>query len=222
MEQRHIRDRDVEKLDYAILKAVYQMDVPPWKKRLHAYVTAEKEVLPGKEVSEQTVGRHVDKLTDEDLLETVIVSTRKLEDVDRSHMIGYKVTETGMQSLREKRDEILRDKVVTTIAPLMAGNFDELDVNREVTLELIKDEFGLEMEEAVEEGLKTAELLCILSTYYANQQVCQNIDEDSIKRIAEAAAGNQELTETILQPSLVERIRRYLPDTAPVAAEAKA
>lgn len=97
----------VDKVDYAILTVLEDTDSPLWKKRIHTAMTEQEDKLPGHpDVSTQTIGRRVDTLHDNALIQSSIVSP---EDLKRDLIIAYTLTAEGEAALKEKREQLMED-----------------------------------------------------------------------------------------------------------------
>jgi hypothetical protein len=168
---------DIDITDFTILYTVQQHEKPLWKNKIHGWIIDNADRLPLTDgVSVQTVGRRVDDLVDDTLLETVIVSP---DEIKRDLIIAFRLTEDGQSAIRSYRETLLRQTVCHHV-------FDEsVDHTVDVTalITLMAHKFG--WDETVRRDLAArytaAELAAFLVTAYIDDRVTARFDDDTRK-----------------------------------------
>lgn len=162
----------IDNIDFSILKCVKAADNLIWKKKIHQYINEELERLPlQSDVSAQTVGRHVDKLSEDGLLESEVTSA---EEVNRHLIIGFQITEDGERTLEEKRETLLKGIISREIF-----DTDTFPIEKEALEELIQDEFtaGLSINEVTQRYTRK-QLLLLLGMYFIEQDAAAEFTEE--------------------------------------------
>lgn len=157
---------DIDAVDYAILKCMDRHG-GCWKKRVHQWISENVDSLPLTESkSVQTIGRRMDALHENELLESCILSP---EHVNRDMIIGYKLTADGKQILNGKRNTFLRKMVKQASLELLTADNDAMAaVEREPLIRLMVDAFDIDEETRDEllPQLETEEILGLLATHF--------------------------------------------------------
>ncbi len=201
---------DVSYIDYAILKCLEDCSGPLWKKKIYESIMDRRDEFPQvQDTSSQTVGRHVDKLKENGLLESAIVSTEDVEEVKRSHMIGFTLTEKGEKALSTKREAVLRHKVASVADASLLEPFGDIPLEKTAIVELMCDEFGISGEERdiMVERLDVKDLVIILALYFFKKNVRQHLDDERLQDMAKVALSSDRLREEFAMSSITEKIR---------------
>lgn len=200
----------IDAVDYAILTCVAEHN-GVWKKQVHEWISSNCDRLPEMDdvVSVQTIGRRIDQLHGQGLLETCIVSP---DEISRDLIIAYKLVDAGDETMSVKRQEFLRAAVMQTRDALLSDyNGDDLPVNRTALLELICDEFAISG--ATRDELKqcsTQEILGMLGCYFFRKNLSTTIDPDDADRIAAILMDAPRLREPFESETVIDRIRAQL------------
>lgn len=173
----------IDSLDYSILKVVRDAGTPLWKARIHEMIEGRFEELPLlRRVSFQTVGRHVDQLRNSKLLDAVVIEP---EALDRNLVIGFTVTEKGIDALDNKRCDHISDIVRKHV-------FEESRqeaIRKDLILTVFEDEFDLNTDTIADLSgqFDEEELVSLLAVYYTEAKTADVLSEeerDLIRRIA--------------------------------------
>lgn len=167
--------KEVDEADYALLAAIADAGRPVWKKRIHTRLQNRDPPLPGNTgLSLQSVGRRINALHDEELVDTVIVDP---DDVSQNLIIGYTLTEKGQRMLKEKRGDIINSYV---------GRMDESVVPPDVLLQMLDDELELDETEYREIQKQSPEALHVFTVLYnALRLVDERLDEEATKTFSD-------------------------------------
>jgi len=93
--------------DFSIMKVINESERAPWKKRIHDRICRDIERLPVEEkFSFQTVCRRIERLETRNFLNSY---HRNVEQVNRSLINVYSLTEKGKNSLESYRSSLLED-----------------------------------------------------------------------------------------------------------------
>lgn len=169
--------------DFAILFAVKQHEVPPWKNKIHGWIIDNQDVLPHMEtVSVQTVGRRVDNLVKNDFLETVIVSP---DGIKRDLIIAFKLTEKGAEAVAATRDHMLGQAV----DQYMFDQQHNDPMKKDAVATLLADRFDIAVS-ALREEYGKDELFTVLMLLYM-EQAAEDVlgDARAVRQIAEDFTG---------------------------------
>lgn len=183
----------IDTTDFLILKCLEDTSKPLWKNMIHEQ---QPRILGGK-VSVQTVGRRVDKLRDEGMIDSCIVSP---EGIKRDLIIAFKLTETGKDALHTKRRQLLLDAVQEEI---FRGAAPEHNLDRDALIELIGDEFelGTEGQNLLHNEYNREELLTFLTLYYVKGELEDILHQDNVQKF-EALAQHNDAVADVVQGSI--------------------
>lgn len=160
----------IDTVDYSILTLVENEDQPLWKNKLYERFHDNLDELPVADgVSVQTIGRRVDRLSEDGYLENVITSP---EELKRDLIIAFKPTEKGREAVEQKRKNILQELVRDT----MFTDDKETDFGKEALLNLIKTEFGQDEQPFMEASRDEDEIVSLLTLHYAREEAVQASD----------------------------------------------
>lgn len=174
--------------DYAVLQAVHETGCPLWKKRVYDYIMGHIDRFPGvTSVSQQTVGRHVDKMQDAGYLETDIVSP---DELNRDLVIGYTITDQGVDALAAKRADLLERTIINHMFP----DKSNVRIKKGALLEMMTAHFDIpvDVREALS-GFTRNQLVTVLMMGYARSEVDQQLAEGDIQKIRARMDETQEL-----------------------------
>lgn len=183
----------IDDTDYAILKCIDDGGKPLWKNKIHECIKERTDELPiMSTVSVQTVGRRVDNLTDEEFLESCIVSP---EEIKRDLIIAFKITEKGVETLEEKTEDYLQQAVQTGIF----AHQEETPIGKNALIELIHDRFelGKDTKEMMQREYSRDELIMLMTLYYVRREVAESFTQENVKKFASLADKNMELSEVL-------------------------
>lgn len=160
---------DIDETDYALLAAIVNAEQPLWKKRLHTRLQERDPPLPGNtELSLQSVGRRINRLHEQELVDTEIVHPA---DVSQNLIIGYTLTDAGRRVLDEKRGEIIGSYVGST-------EDDSTFIDQDILLQMLDDELDLSVEEYEALQEQDVEALRVFTAlYHALHLVDTRIDD---------------------------------------------
>lgn len=176
---------DIDFTDFTILRCIHHRDCPLWKKRIHDRCT---EYLEGG-VSVQTVGRRVDRLHRQGLLQSSIWSP---DDIDRDLIIGYELSDAGRDALVRKR----RDILLQAVRHELFGDKNGYR-RQELLYELTSAEFGLDREDTPLEQYELEELLALVALHYSMEQAQTIFTEDNVGKLVELAEQNDEVADVL-------------------------
>ncbi len=201
-------DSGIDAVDYGILKCITDHD-KVWKKRVHNLVMEHQEKLPHMgDVSVQTIGRRINRMQEDELLESCILSP---DDLNRDLIIGYTVTATGAEAIATKREEFLRNEVLH-MGEHMLGSSEPVDpaLSREALVELICDEFTLpaSIRNEILPECDTMELSALLAIYLFRKEVSKFISQTALKRLAAIATAAPQMQNVFGGETMVERLFR--------------
>lgn len=199
----------IDAVDYGILKCI-DIHGESWKKNVHEWVSDNSEELPEMEaVSAQTIGRRIDQLHEEGLLESCILSP---DSVNRDLIIGYRLSKEGEEVLGEKRNEFLRDHILQAHEALLSPYEGEVPVKREALISLISDEFDIspETQEEVLKQCGTSELITVLAIHYFRTHVDTSMQQENAENVAELLKQTPKLRESFMKETILEEIKSHL------------
>lgn len=200
----------IDAVDYGILNRIDTCG-PLWKTAVHNELEAHVHELPFmNEVSLQTVGRRIDALHEQQLIESCILSP---DSVKRDLIIGYKLTGAGEELLAEKRGEFLRAIIKDAAITLLTTETEEhLDIQRDALLQLMCDQFNIDKATRKDllEPSETQELIGILAIHFFREHADSTIHPDSVDRLAQLIDETPALQESFTTETVVERIREKL------------
>lgn len=174
---------EIDDTEYALLAAIADAEQPLWKKRLHTRLQNRDPPLPGNtDISLQSVGRRINTLHDQSLVETEIVEP---DDISQSMIIGYTLTEKGRRVLNAKRGDILG-----TYAGWRGKEVEAFD-DRETLLQLLNDELGLNEEEHATLQEQGMEELLVFTLLYQARRVSSTLDEQTAAAFREILEPRQ-------------------------------
>lgn len=192
----------IDETDFAILKSVKDLDRPLWKNKIHERITENYDRLPLIDsVSVQTVGRRVDALTEEEYLESVIISP---EEIKRDLIIAFKLTEQGVEAVEQKAEQYLQE----TVQAEVFSDEDKPRIGKKAMLELMQEKFGIE--EGNKEQLDTEysrdELLTLLVIYYVRNEIVDAFTNKNVEELLDMVKVDGDLSEAL---------RNYIGDRQP-------
>lgn len=180
-------DTRIDDVDFVILRCLQKHDSPLWKNKIHE---CQSELL-NERVSVQTIGRRVDRLQNEGLLESCIISP---DEIKRDLIIAFKLTEDGTAAIQDKRREVLLEAVKDDVF----ADDTERDLGDEALTELICDEFQL-----TEDGRELLgrydreEQLSLIVLYYTWQKVEDVFAEQDSEKFVQLAEQNEEIADVL-------------------------
>lgn len=174
--------------DYAVLQAVHEAGQPLWKKRVYDYITEHIDRFPGlRSISQQTVGRHIDKTQETGYLETSIVSPAEL---NRDLVIGYTITDDGEAALTTKREDLLERTIINHMFP----DKSNVALEKDVLLDMMHGHFSIPME--VREALASYtrdQLVTVLMMGYARNEMERRFTKSDMEKVQSRMAETKEL-----------------------------
>ncbi len=203
----------IDEVDYAILKCLDECN-GCWKKRVHQWIQNHIEDVPEmEEKSVQTIGRRIDTLQENNLLESCILSP---DAVNRDMIIGFKLTEHGRETLQETRTQMLKERLSQSTAYLIGGS-EDLDIDRTGLIALMCDEFNIDdkTRETLVEPLNTRELLTTLTCHYIRSNADNTFEREHEELVAELIHRSKSLGKPFTQ----ENARTRIQDTVRPATE---
>lgn len=161
----------IDTTDYAILQCINDADEPIWKKKICTRINDRINHFPGIEhVSVQTIGRRVDRLHDNAHLESCIVPPEHLR---RDLIIAYKLTDEGVTSLHEKRQQLLFTRIQQ---PETA--------EKALILSLLEHEIGFarNMHDFLQDQT-TEQLLALTEIYFMRKHLGETVDTTTLRKL---------------------------------------
>lgn len=199
-------DQCIDEVDYAILSCVGEYDAV-WKKRVHDLVSDRCPEFPHMDaVSVQTVGRRINKLQENGLLESCILSP---DELNRDLIIGYNLTEDGERAVREKRERFLKNELLYLSEQAVIGNQPlDTDITREAYIKLIADEFGISesVRDSVLEKCGTIEISALLGGYFLLRDIPKLLDPGALPRLAQIVEAAPKMRDVFTGNPLVEQL----------------
>lgn len=187
---------DIEPIDdvgFSILKVIRDAGRPLWKTRVKDVLNDRRDELPILGiVSVQTVGRRIDDLYNEGLLETAVVRPK---ETDRDLVIAFELTEKGEEAVMERRQAYLRNIVRRDIF----RDFRDENVPQQPLLQAIKDEFNLsdDATEKLAGRFDSMELASMLALYYVEIESQALFTEEERQFIRQVARGEKTMNEAV-------------------------
>ncbi len=118
---------NIDEKDFAILKILESSGSPLWKKEIHRRLDKNIEKMPlDSTFSVQTVGRRVDRMVDDGLLESFFI---KNENVNRMLIKSFYPTEKGLDMLVGKRESFMENWLNGTLLNDKKEDFEENVLN---------------------------------------------------------------------------------------------
>lgn len=183
---------NLDTLDYAVLKTVCDHESPVWKTKVYNYITENEKDFPVLDsISQQTIGRRMDRLLSEEYLTNEIVEP---DSVPRGMLIAYDVTEDGREALQEKRRALLKRAVKHSIFPEEEGS--GLDKHSLITLMQDEYEFGDDRKEQFQDYDYT-ELVTFLTIRYARKNATDTLDSGHMDKYEQVLDDHPELLEAL-------------------------
>lgn len=196
-------------LDYAILKTLSSSEKPLWKKKIHEEICSHRGELPAiTTVSVQTIGRHIDALREDGLVEPTFV---RAEGLDRDFITGYGLTPDGERALGEKRERILKEKVISSANTLL-GPFEEPEIEKKAVIELMKDEFEVsdDIVRLMQDEFSREELVSIIAMYYFNRQILSGMTLEHVEHHVKLIMNTPRLRDELFNVSVYDMIKTGL------------
>jgi DNA-binding Lrp family transcriptional regulator len=184
----------IDVTDFTILYMVQQHDSPPWKNKIHGWITDNGEHLPLADgVSVQTVGRRVDDLVQDGWLETVIVSP---DNIKRDLIIAFRLTKDGMDTITAKREDLLKQ----TVRRHIFGDETETNISKHavITLILHKFEWADSFRENLHSQYSMEELATFLAMTYIDEEATDLLDSD-VEQFRDVIARYNDMADTLLR-----------------------
>lgn len=167
----------IDEIDFSILRSVQTSREPLWKKQVHREMKQDRCLENLNDTSVQTVGRRIDELHERGFLDPCIVNP---DEINRDLMIAYELTDKGERALKDKRDNILRERAASyTLGPETEAPYCTTTVK-----ELMKRE--MEISEEALDNLKDHSpdsLDLILTSYYLREGLQQVFGGDDLENI---------------------------------------
>ncbi len=189
----NVYSEPIDDVDYAILKVVHDADEPLWKKRVHSLVSERTEELPlMNTVAVNTVGRRIDQLQNNGMLDNVIVQP---DQIDRDLVIAYILTDKGRAAMTEKRRAYLRDIVRQDIFK----DFRNEDVAIRPLLSAMQDEFDMQRSsiDRLDDRFNSVQLAAILALYYIEIESEELLTQQVRRLVREVARGEKTPDEAV-------------------------
>lgn len=213
---------EIDTVDYAVLRCIHE-NGGCWKKRVHQWITDNIDSLPMAEPkSVQTIGRRIDDLHEDGLLETCIMAP---DAVNRDMIIGYAMTDAGEAALQAKRDEFLREMVVQSSKELLtADDYDgvtQIAADREPLIDLMADAFDIDEEtrETVLPELDTDELVGLLATHFFLDNADATFNPEHEDAIVTLLERTPEFRRPFEKQTLISRVRERIAATVATGQE---
>lgn len=178
----------IDNIDYSILKCLDTADQVTWKKRIHDHLTEQQDLLPMPgHISLQTTSRRVDTLHTQGLLQSSIISPDELR---RSLIIGYRITDHGYRVMEKRRTEILK----CIVGKELFCDEGQLELTEDALAEMVTDEFGLDdhTEQTVDHYHRD-ELLTLLGLYFLGKESEQVRNDAERRKFQEIIREQQEI-----------------------------
>lgn len=199
----------IDTVDYAILKCL-DGNGGCWKKQVHKWITEHSDEIPvTSERSVQTIGRRIDTLHESGKVESCILSD---DSANRGMNIGYTLTEEGYKILAQKRKSLLREQVVNSVETLLTEKNSDLDIDRNVLIAIMSDEFDIDdrTRETVLSKLETRELVALLAAHYFLTHLGSTINPGHKKEIAAFMKRTPQFAEPFIRENMISRLRSTL------------
>lgn len=183
----------IDEVDFSILKVIRDAETPLWKTRVQELLKEHRDELPITGiVAVQTVGRRIDDLNNDGLLDTEVI---RPDTVDRDLIIAYKLTDRGEEAVKEKRRAYLRNIVRRDIFK----DFRDENVPQEQLLAAIQDEFDLSdgATDTLAERFNSVQLASILALYYVEIESQELLTEQERQLIRHVARGEKTAEEAV-------------------------
>lgn len=178
----------IDTVDYSILYCLHDSESALWKKKVYEDVCTQFNQLPLPEiVSVQTVGRRVDTLKDEELIDTVITN----DPDSRGVTIGYVITEHGQHALVEKRKNLLREIAWSGLIKTATT-----DMSATTITTLLEEELGESVQLPSETG---SDELAVLTAHYCLKQRVKDVNTSVYKECVEKVFEQSPLSESVQQ-----------------------
>lgn len=204
---------DIDAVDYAVLKCIDRTD-GCWKKCVHEWISDNIGRLPlDEQKSVQTIGRRIDALAADGLLESCILSP---DAVNREMIIGYTLTEQGEQALARKQNELLRDMVREVSDELLtADDYDgdtPVSVDRDPLIFLMADAFDIDGDTRADTlpRIETPELVGVLAVHFLLDNIDDTFTPDHEPAVAALLEETPELRRPFDTDTVVDRLRHAL------------
>ncbi|MCJ7450649.1 MAG: hypothetical protein MUP58_02815 [Candidatus Nanohaloarchaeota archaeon QJJ-9] len=177
----------MDRKNFAILKVVQDSEIPAWKTRIYREISNQIEKIPvDRPFSIQTVCRRVDELYSQGKIDRDI---KNLEQVNRSLIKTYHLTEEGRKALERVRTEILREELVKRVHALIGYREDE-PKNSELVKELFCNRFGVPRKEI--DSYPCQHIVPTILSYYG-KDFFEQYREEYTAFISELKQYNQQL-----------------------------
>lgn len=183
----------IDNTDFSILDCINRQDRPLWKNKIHQHIVENEDSYPlDGGVSVQTVGRRVDRLNEEGYLENAIISPNELK---RDLIIAFKLTEKGLDALKEKREDLLQDAVKQKIF----GSETEATIQKPALLALLQRHFGLDddVSQRLDENHEEGELITLLALHYAKKELKTSIQGNNLLQMSDADPQGDDLNDLL-------------------------
>ncbi|MDY6770772.1 MAG: hypothetical protein SV186_02315 [Candidatus Nanohaloarchaea archaeon] len=167
----------IDKTDFSVLKTIQTSDTPLWKKEIHRQILDGIDSLPYLDsVSIQTIGRRVEQLYDDRYLKAKLTQT---DEVNRTLITTYHLTEQGQQAIEDYREKLLRDWVVTNLTSHLNGSSGP-DACLTAITEVFCSHFGIRDDQI--EPVSEQQLLAALTDYFLDQEL-PAADSDQLQHL---------------------------------------
>lgn len=201
---------ELDGVDYAVLKCLEDRG-SCWKKEVHEWLGDNIGGLPVEEArSVQTVGRRIDALHERGDVESCILTP---DEIDRDMIIGYKLTDQGQTALARKREAMMHDHILAAGESLLTSRTPELqDVNRDMLLSLISDEFDVDetTRDTILAECGTDELITLLAAHYFLENVEFTIDDENMNHLIALLRDTPRLRKPFEGQNVIQQLREHL------------
>lgn len=202
----------IDAVDYGILWCIDRAGAA-WKKKVHHHLMQHQEKLPqSPDISVQTVGRRINDLHEQGLIENCIASP---DDSHRDLVITYKLTDAGRAQLTQKQNDLLRETALETgktsmFHPDGYPSIEELDLplHRAALAQMLCDRFEVDEDtKSLIEESTVHELLFITTSYCIREKAATWIDRENEQRMAQIILNTPELRQVSLKKTVSTCVR---------------
>lgn len=168
----------IDATEYSILQVIEDAPDPLWKKEIHRQLLANLDQLPLESISIQTVGRRVDDMHDQDLLESRL---RSCEDVNRHLITTYILTDPGREAMESFQASLLTDWLARHMRRL-TDTREDTAYDEQVVLSVFCRRYGIQ-KEVLRDELGVDAVLSFLACYLSCRRLRDTTGADTIDEI---------------------------------------
>lgn len=167
-------DTVIDETEFSILTTIERSQTSLWKKEIHRRVLDSTESIPGLEsISIQTISRRVQDLYDDHLLKARLTNT---EEVNRTLITTYQLTDKGREALDGYRESFLKDWALTHLHSQLSESAAQPETEPTAIRHIFCDHYDIPRKAC--SGVAPENILKVLADTFLQGQLEGIVDEE--------------------------------------------